>query len=146
MRVDALTGSGTIQSGYNAAGYQSFTFGVDNGSGNIQRCAGGQSRLRRPLREGRHGTQIPSGHNTYTGSTTIEDGVLLIMGDSSATGEYIVEAGATLGGTGKLSSVTVSGTLAPGTSPGLLTIEGDLTMDAEGHAADGDHRHGGRGV
>ena len=33
VRVDALTGAGTIKSGFNGAGYVGFTFGVDNGSG-----------------------------------------------------------------------------------------------------------------
>ncbi|MEY4242936.1 MAG: hypothetical protein RLZZ245_521, partial [Verrucomicrobiota bacterium] len=33
VRVDALTGAGTVTSGYPGAGYENFTFGVNNGSG-----------------------------------------------------------------------------------------------------------------
>ena len=33
VRVDVLTGTGAIRSGYPGAGYSAFTFGVDNGSG-----------------------------------------------------------------------------------------------------------------
>ena len=33
VRVDALSGAGTITSGYNGSGYANFTFGVNNGSG-----------------------------------------------------------------------------------------------------------------
>ncbi len=35
VRVDVLTGAGTISSGYPGAGYQNFTFGVNNGSGSF---------------------------------------------------------------------------------------------------------------
>jgi autotransporter-associated beta strand protein len=75
------------------------------------------------------GTLTLSGSNSYTGPTVVEDGVLLIIGDSSGMGEITVETGAILGGTGTLGSVVVSGILAPGNSPGLLTVEGDLTME-----------------
>lgn len=78
------------------------------------------------------GTLTLSGSNSYAGATTVEGGALLITGDSSDVGAFSVADGATLGGNGRTSDVTIQngGTLAPGTSPGLLTIEGDLTMEA----------------
>jgi len=47
------------------------------------------------------GTWTVSGANTYTGVTTVNEGTLLVTGDSpSATGLVTVSAGATLGGNG----------------------------------------------
>src|SRR5690606_17654753 len=79
------------------------------------------------------GTTILTGDNTYTGTTTVSAGTLVIDGDQSgATGLTTVEGGATLGGSGTLGgNVVVTGaTLAPGNSPGTLTINGDLALDA----------------
>ena len=41
-----------------------------------------------------------------------------------------VAAGATLGGSGTLPSTVVNGTLSPGNSPGVLRINGNLTLGA----------------
>lgn len=72
------------------------------------------------------GTLTLSAANTYTGSTTVKAGTLLITGDSSASASVHVENGGTLGGEGKVHAVTVDegGTLAADT----LTIEEDLTL------------------
>lgn len=71
------------------------------------------------------GTLTLNGTNTYTGSTTVNAGTLLVNGDgSAATGAMTVGSGATLGGSGKIGgAVTIQsgGVLAPGNSPGLLT-------------------------
>ena len=75
-----------------------------------------------------------TGNNSYTGSTTISAGSLFINGDqSAATGLTTVAAGATLGGTGTIGgSVDVAGggTLTAGTSPGTLTINGNLSLSS----------------
>lgn len=73
-----------------------------------------------------------SGSNAYEGDTIVTEGLLLIMGDNSASGYTSVEDGGTLGGTGTAWNVTVhnGGTLAPGASPGLFTVESDLTLEA----------------
>lgn len=74
------------------------------------------------------------GTNSYTGTTVINAGTLLINGDSStATGAVQVNSGGTLGGRGLLggaTSVATLATLAPGTSDsaGILTISSDLTF------------------
>lgn len=72
------------------------------------------------------GTLTLSAANTYTGSTTVKAGTLLITGDSSASASVHVENGGTLGGDGKVHAVTVDegGTLAADS----LTIEQDLTL------------------
>ena len=74
------------------------------------------------------GTQILTGSNTYTGSTTINGGRLLVNG--SLVSPVTVNSGGTLGGTGSLSSVTVNsgGQLAPGDAPGTLTLSGSLML------------------
>ena len=58
---------------------------------------------------------------TYSGTTTVNAGTLLVTG-STASGSAVTVNGGTLGGTGTVNgSVTVtSGTVAPGSSPGIL--------------------------
>jgi autotransporter-associated beta strand protein len=67
------------------------------------------------------GTFTLHGTNTYTGPTAVGAGAMLVNGvqpQSSVT----VSAGATLGGSGTVGNITVSGgTLAPGASAGILT-------------------------
>lgn len=78
------------------------------------------------------GTLTLSGSNSYAGTTTVSAGILEVTGDNSGAGGVLVKNGATLSGTGKVSDVMVQsgGTLAPGASPGLLSVNGDLTFEA----------------
>ncbi len=91
-----------------------------------------------------------NGTNTYTGTTTVSNGTLLVngsLGDTAVT----VASGATLGGSGTvgtsavLNMLTVNGMLAPGTSPGTLTItdnldlNGSLSMELNGTTAGTGH-------
>ena len=70
------------------------------------------------------GTLALSATSTYTGGTNINGGTLLVDGSLSATSGVTVASTATLGGSGTISStVTVNGKLAPGDSPGMLTIK-----------------------
>jgi len=72
-----------------------------------------------------------SGTNSYTGTTTVSQGSLIINGNSStATGAVTVASGATLGGSGTVGgATTINGNLSPGTSPGTLTFATDLTLN-----------------
>jgi len=77
------------------------------------------------------GTLTLSASNTATGTTTVSAGTLSVTGSTASA--TTVASGATLGGTGTLGgTVTVQngGALAPGVSPGTLTVNGDLTMAA----------------
>ena len=73
--------------------------------------------------------------NSYTGTTAVNAGTLLINGNqSSATGAVTVASGATLGGIGTVGGATTilsGGTLAVGnSSPGLQTFSSDLTLSS----------------
>lgn len=76
------------------------------------------------------GTQILTGDNTYTDDTIVELGTLLAnnsTGSATGTGDIIVQAGATFGGTGAVTGMvtTVSGaTVSPGASIESLTVGG----------------------
>jgi subtilase-type serine protease len=71
---------------------------------------------------------ILAGANTYTGDTVVKAGSTLVVNGSLA-GRVSVDASGTLGGTGVINNdVTVYGTLAPGNSPGALTVTGDFTQ------------------
>ncbi|NRB73091.1 MAG: autotransporter-associated beta strand repeat-containing protein [Verrucomicrobiales bacterium] len=85
------------------------------------------------------GTLTFSGNNTYSGSTIVDAGTLIInstTGSGTGTGAVIVNNGATLGGTGRIGDATTGGitiqsggihTAATVTTAGTQTILGDLT-------------------
>ncbi|MET3653824.1 autotransporter outer membrane beta-barrel domain-containing protein [Dyella japonica] len=80
------------------------------------------------------GTLTLTGANSYTGGTLVSTGTLRVNGNQgAATGLTSVASGATLGGSGTIGGSVVidnGGILAPGNSPGTLTINGDLTLNA----------------
>jgi fibronectin-binding autotransporter adhesin len=77
------------------------------------------------------GSQTLGGANTYTGTTNITGGSLLVNGTHVGGGSYTVGATGTLGGSGTITMlasainqvlISTGGTLAPGNSPGILSI------------------------
>ncbi|MCX5677100.1 MAG: autotransporter-associated beta strand repeat-containing protein [Planctomycetota bacterium] len=95
-------------------------------------------------------TVVLSATNTYTGATTIEDGTLKLAADATmASKTFDVNAGATLdvldlkggltlapgttikGGGTVLGDLVADGTVTPGSSPGILTVE-DITFSGTG--------------
>ena len=92
------------------------------------------------------GTLVLSGPSTYTGTTTVEAGVLTVNGSIANSGSGYVRSGATLTGTGTTGAMTIdaSGTLAPGNSAiGTLSVAGNLTLNGNANfelgAAGGSH-------
>jgi autotransporter-associated beta strand protein len=80
------------------------------------------------------GTLVLGGTNTYSGATTVSGGRLVV--DGVVAGSVVtVESGATLAGSGSVSTTTVlsGGTIAPGNSPGSLSINGDLSWSGGGN-------------
>jgi autotransporter-associated beta strand protein len=81
-----------------------------------------------------NGTANLAAANTYSGTTTINAGKLLISGSLTGTaGAVTVNSGGALGGIGSLSrTVTINngGMLAPGTTTGTLDIGNALTLGA----------------
>jgi outer membrane autotransporter protein len=78
------------------------------------------------------GTLTLSGLNTYGGGTTIASGTVAIQGDSALGGGAVfVAPGATLMGSGTIAGpVTVAGTIKPGNSPGFISTNSTVTMNA----------------
>ncbi|MGZ5911474.1 MAG: autotransporter outer membrane beta-barrel domain-containing protein, partial [Reyranella sp.] len=75
------------------------------------------------------GTLNLTGNNTYTGGTAVLAGTLAVNG--SVTGNVAVGAAGTLGGNGIIGgNVVNAGTLAPGNSIGLLTVNGSYVQAA----------------
>jgi len=69
-----------------------------------------------------------SAANTYSGNTTVSEGLLMVNGSLAAASTVTVASGGVLGGTGLIAGgVTGNGGLiAPGASPGILTVQGNL--------------------
>jgi fibronectin-binding autotransporter adhesin len=87
-----------------------------------------------------------NGDNTYTGTTVVSEGKLLVNGNQgSSSGAVSVASGATLGGTGTIGGNLTTSTgsiLAPGTSIGTLTtvapviVGGSLAIEVDAASSD----------
>lgn len=77
-------------------------------------------------------TLIINGTNTFTGSTTVSAGLLMVNGRIASAGAVTVNSGATLGGTGLVDGVvTVSGgTVSPGANGSGTLKLGGLSANA----------------
>jgi outer membrane autotransporter protein len=78
------------------------------------------------------GTLMLTGASTYTGTTTVNEGVLNVNGSLVST--VCVCSGAMLTGTGSIGGLSVSGggIVAPGNSIGTLTVRGNVGFDIDG--------------
>lgn len=77
------------------------------------------------------GNLILSGVSTYGGNTVVNDGTLQVDGAITGSGSVTINSDAILKGTGSIAGlITMAGTstLAPGASPGTLTISNGLSM------------------
>ncbi|NBP39561.1 MAG: hypothetical protein EBV34_14185, partial [Betaproteobacteria bacterium] len=67
------------------------------------------------------GTTILGGTNTYSGSTAVDAGKLVVNGALNTAGTVTVAAGAKLGGSGIVGTIGGAGLVEAGNSPGILT-------------------------
>ena len=141
VRVDALTGSGSIRSGYPGAGYVNFTFGVDNGSGTFGGVLSDAGAVGNFVKAGT-GTQTLTHANTYSGTTTIAAGTIaagianalpggtaLTIGQLAAPSNGSFDTG---GFAHNLSGLTIyaqnSGSTVAAVGSGTLKLAGDLNL------------------
>jgi autotransporter-associated beta strand protein len=116
--VNGLSGSGLISNG--VAGPITFTVGGNDASGlfsgTIIDGAGSLSLIK-------VGTNklVLAAANTFSGSTTISNGTLVVSNAALASASVTVGADGILAGSGAIpSAVDLSGTISPGASPGTL--------------------------
>ena len=134
VNINGLSGNGTVDN--TGAMTQNLNIGNNNASATFTGLIQNTGTTINVNKVG-SGTQTLTGNNTYSGTTMVNGGTLVVDGDQSgATGDVTVSAGATLAGVGTIGGdTTISGTHAPGTSPGIQTFDDgasgtDLTYTA----------------
>jgi autotransporter-associated beta strand protein len=124
--LGSLAGSGTI----NTAVGENFSFGLLGNNTTFSGNIGGAGFV---VKDG-GGVLTLTGANTYTGGTTVSNGILMInntSGSGTGSGVVMVNSGGALSGTGIISGpvTVISGsTLAPGNPFGPLTMSNNLTL------------------
>lgn len=83
------------------------------------------------------GTFTTSGNNTYTGTTTVNAGILNVLGTHVGAGDYTIAPGATLSGTGSItgalnSSINENGAIIVGDTTLLVPVASNLTLATSG--------------
>jgi len=134
--IGSLNGSGIIevvaQGGASSFG-QTLSIGNDNGSGIYSGVIADGANVMTLIKTGT-GTQTLADANTYTGTTTVSGGTLLVNGSIDGN-TMTVQTGATLGGDGTINgpvTVNAGGRLEAGTESvvGTLTIANTLSLNA----------------
>jgi fibronectin-binding autotransporter adhesin len=125
--TDLTIGSGIA---FNLASTGTHRFSIGTGrSGSVASVLAGAGGT---LEKTGAGTLTLSANNTYTGATTVSAGTLFVNGDQSAAiGTVTVASAATLAGSGTIGgavSILGGGIVAPGTSPGTLTVASSFTL------------------
>ena len=127
--IGSLSGNGTVLN--NGATTATLTAGNDNTNttfGGVLKD--GTSVLQ--LTKSGTGTFTLTGANSYTGTTTVNSGSLIVDG-SIASGQTLVNAGGFLGGHGTIGGNLVNnGIVGQVNSPGTLTVSGNYTQNTGG--------------
>ena len=136
--ADTIAFSGAISySGANSTRALTLT-GNNTGNNTLALDYGNNGTGNNTLTKNGTGKWVLAGNNSYTGTTTINAGSLLINGNqTSANGGVFVNNGGTLGGTGTIGgATTIRGILAPGDGVGTLNIANNVTWNATASAGD----------
>jgi outer membrane autotransporter protein len=127
--IGSLSGTGTVLN--NGATTATLTVGNENTNTTYGGVLENGSSVLQLTKSG-PGTLRLTGGNTYTGTTTVNAGSLIVDGSIAST-QTLVNASGLLGGHGSLGgSLVNSGTVSPGDSPGTLTVNGNYTQNAGG--------------
>lgn len=118
--VGAFSGPGTA-----AIGAGSLTFG-NNLDRTFQGNITGNGSF---IKQGTGSFTMLANNSAYTGTTTVNNGLLAVNGNLSNSATT-VNTGGTLGGTGVVGQTTVNGTIAPGNSIGTLNVNGPYIQNA----------------
>ena len=146
FQMGALNGTGVMIGNFSGGGVTTVTMGNTGSNGSFSgEIANGTGNIVNLVKIG-GGTQTFSGANTYTGTTTVNGGTLLVMNNAgSGTGTGAVTVNATLGGTGTITgsvSIAAGGTVAPGAAgigtltTGSATLAGTYVCELSGATAD----------
>ena len=110
-----LLGTGTLTVGNNDA---STTYGGEiSGTGGLTKTGAGALTL--------------SSNLGYTGATLVSEGALVIDGQLASSGVTLDGATAILAGSGRVNGLTLTqGTFGPGNSPGVFTVDGNVSFGA----------------
>jgi len=122
--IGSLSGGGSM--GGNATLLVNLTTGGNNQSTTFGGTIGGPGGL---VKTGT-GSMRLTAINTYAGPTTVAGGKLVV--DGSLAGHAVVQNDATLSGGGTIAghvTVHAGGTLAPGNSPGTISVGGLILLD-----------------
>jgi len=148
--IGALTGSGTYIGRTSPKNDIKSNLQLQVGTGDLTSTFSGtfeDGQASRPLsfvKEGT-GTFTFAGTSTTAGFNFVDEGTLIIDGDWNGTGDFTVEDGATLGGSGFIGGgvfADTAATLSPGSSVGTLTIglittiSGTYLCEIDGASAD----------
>jgi autotransporter-associated beta strand protein len=120
--VGSLAGAGSV-----TLGSATLTTGNDNTSTTFSGAISGSGGLTKIG----SGIFVLTGSNTYSGATAVNAGTLFVNG-SIANSAVTVNSGATLAGIGTVGPTTINsgGSFAPGTSPGTITVQGNLAFQS----------------
>ncbi|WP_211911355.1 autotransporter outer membrane beta-barrel domain-containing protein [Tardiphaga alba] len=122
QNIGSVAGAGAV-----SLGTGRLNAGSDNASSMLSGVVSGGGGL---TKSGT-GTLTLSGVNTYTNTTVVNAGTLSVNGSIASSSMTTVNAGGTLGGNGTVGNTMIDGgTLSPGNSIGLLTVQGNLSLTA----------------
>jgi autotransporter-associated beta strand protein len=125
--------------GFTSADGSAYTLPIDPGNASLLRYNVTNAVAANRLTKDGPGTLTLTNANTYTGGTVINEGILQVTNTSGSglgTGNVTVNAGGTLGGNGFIgtaanpvtTTIQAGGRLAPGNSPGVLTLFGTTVL------------------